>query len=203
MEVLRQKLERLTQNLWWTWRPEVRSIFRDLDLDLYQQAHRNPLSVLRQIDTRRMEARAMEVDIPARIDRALRQLEEYLHPVTTWGLFHAGPLSTRPVAYFCMEFGIHECIPIYSGGLGILAADHLKGASNLGVPLVGVGLLYHQGYTSQVLDASYWQQDVLEPFDLKDLPLRPARTPGGEAVRVGVEMPGRTVWAQVLEACVG
>ncbi|WP_243320487.1 alpha-glucan family phosphorylase [Geothrix sp. SG200] len=203
MEILRQKLERLTQNLWWTWRPEVRSIFRDLDLDLYQRAHRNPISVLRQIDTRQMENRAMEVDVPARIDRALRQLDEFLHPVTTWGLFHAGPLSTRPVAYFCMEFGIHECIPIYSGGLGILAGDHLKGASDLGVPLVGVGLLYHQGYTSQVLDPSFWQQDVLEPFDLKDLPLRPALTARGEPARVGVEMPGRTVWAQVLEACVG
>jgi len=203
MEPLRQKLERLTQNLWWTWRPEVRSIFRDLDLDLYQRAHRNPISVLRQIDTRQMENRAMEVDVPARIDRALRQLDEYLHPVTTWGLFHAGPLSTRPVAYFCAEFGLHESIPIYSGGLGILAGDHLKGASNLGLSLVGVGLLYHQGYTSQVLDGTFWQQDVLEPYDLKDLPLRPSLTPRGEPARVGVEMPGRTVWAQVLEACVG
>jgi len=203
MEPLRQKLERLTQNLWWTWRPEVRSIFRDLDLDLYQRAHRNPISVLRQIDTRQMENRAMEVDVPARIDRALRQLHEYLHPVTTWGLFHAGALGSRPVAYFCAEFGLHESIPIYSGGLGILAGDHLKGASNLGVPLVGVGLLYHQGYVSQVLDESYWQQDVLEPYDLKDLPLRLARDPLGEPARVSVEMPGRLVWARVLEACVG
>ena len=203
METLRQKLERLTQNLWWTWRPEVRSIFRDLDLELYQRAHRNPVSVLRQIDTRQMENRAMEVDVPARIDRALRQLYEYLHPVTTWGLFHAGALSSRPVAYFCAEFGLHESIPIYSGGLGILAGDHLKGASNLGVPLVGVGLLYHQGYTSQVLDESYWQQDVLEPYDMKDLPLRLARDPLGEPVRISVEMPGRLIWARVLEVCVG
>jgi starch phosphorylase len=203
MESLRQKLERLTQNLWWTWRPEVRSIFRDLDLDLYQRAHRNPISVLRQIDTHQMENRALEVDVPARIDRALRQLDEYLHPVTTWGLFHAGALGSRPVAYFCAEFGLHESIPIYSGGLGILAGDHLKGASNLGVPVVGVGLLYHQGYVSQLLDTSHWQQDVLEPFELKDLPLRLARDPQGEPARVSVEMPGRLVWARVLETWVG
>ncbi len=203
METLRQKLERLTQNLWWTWRPEVRSIFRDLDIDLYNRVHRNPLAVLRQIETRQMEKRATEVDIPARIDRALRQLDEYVHPVTTWGLFHAGGLGSRPVAYFCAEFGLHESLPIYSGGLGILAGDHLKGASNLGVPMVGVGLLYHQGYVSQVLDGSHWQQDVLEPFDLKELPLRLARDPQGEPVRVSVEMPGRLIWARVLEACVG
>ena len=100
------------------------------------------------------------VDIVTRVDRALRQLEDYLHPLTTWGMVHAGPLQSRPVAYFCAEFGIHESIPIYSGGLGILAGDHLKGASDLGVPLVGVGLLYHQGYTTQRLDASYWQHDL-------------------------------------------
>jgi starch phosphorylase len=203
METLQSKLQTLTRNLWWTWRPEVRAIFRDLDIDLYRRVYRNPVRVIKTITPAILEKRAEEVDILTRTDRALRQLHDYLHPLTTWGMVHAGTLLSRPVAYFCAEFGIHESIPIYSGGLGILAGDHLKGASNLGVPLVGVGLLYHKGYTTQVLDASFWQHDVSEPFDTADLPIYPALGPDGQPVRVGVELPGRTVWAKVLEAQVG
>ena len=200
---LQLKLQKLTQNLWWTWRPEVRAIFRDIDLEQYHQAHRNPLRVIREVDPAFLEQRAAEVDIQTRTDRALRQLNEYLNPVTTWGLVHAGPLQSKPVAYFCAEFGIHESIPIYSGGLGILAGDHLKGASNLGIPLVAVGLLYRQGYTTQVLDASFWQHDVKEPYEIEDLPIAPARDLAGDPVRIGVELPGRTVFADVWEAKVG
>jgi starch phosphorylase len=203
MDNLQQKLKQLTRNLWWTWRPEVRAIFRDLDLNIYHKAHRNPVKVIKEVTPEALDLRAEEVDIHTRTDRALRQLNEYLNPLTTWGMVHAGALQSRPVAYFCAEFGIHESIPIYSGGLGILAGDHLKGASNLGIPLVGVGLLYHRGYTTQVLDASFWQHDVSEPFDSEDLPLDPALGPDGKQVRVGVEMPGRTVWAKVVEAHVG
>ncbi len=203
MDTLQTKLRKLTRNLWWTWRPEVRAIFRDLDLDIYHRAHRNPVRVLKDITPELLEKRAGEVDIATRTDRALRQLNEYVNPLTTWGMVHAGALQSRPVAYFCAEFGIHESIPIYSGGLGILAGDHLKGASNLGVPLVGVGLLYHRGYTTQMLDASYWQHDVSEPFELSDLPVDPALGPDGKPVRVSVELPGRTVWAKVLECHVG
>ncbi len=203
MDMLVKKMQKLTQNLWWTWKPEVRTIFRDLDLELYQRAHQNPMSVLRQISPEELENRATEVDVPARVDRALRQLQEYLLPVTTWGLTHAGALGSRPVAYFCMEFGIHESLPIYSGGLGILAGDHLKAASDLGVPLVGVGLLYHEGYTSQVLDKALWQQDVVEPFDIQDLPLTRAVDRHGEPVQVAVELPGRLVYASVLQVMVG
>jgi len=200
---LQQKLLAITRNLWWTWRPEIRSIFRDIDIDLYHRVYQNPLAFAREIDPAHLEHRAQEMDVPARIDRALRQLKEYLGDARTWGMTHTGALGSRPVAYFCMEFGIHESLPIYSGGLGILAGDHLKGASNLGVPMVGVGLLYHQGYTNQVLDPSFWQQDVVEPYDLRNLPLELARDRHGNPVRVAVELPGRKVHLRVLEAFVG
>jgi len=203
MDKLNPKLQQLTQNLWWTWKPEVRTIFRDLDLELYHKVHQNPMSVLKQLEPSQLDQRAADVDVPARVDRALRQLQEYLTPLTTWGLTHAGAMRSRPIAYFCMEFGIHESLPIYSGGLGILAGDHLKAASDLGVPLVGVGLLYHEGYTSQVLDGDLWQQDVVEPFDIADLPLVQAVDRHGEPVHVSVEMPGRLVHATVLEVQVG
>ncbi len=203
MDKLLPKLQQLTQNLWWTWKPEVRTIFRDLDIDLYHRAHQNPMSVLKQISPEQLEQRAADVDVPARVDRALRQLHEYLTPVTTWGLTHAGAMRSRPIAYFCMEFGIHESLPIYSGGLGILAGDHLKSASDLGIPLVGVGLLYHEGYTSQVLDGKLWQQDVVEPYDIADLPLVHTVDRHGEPIYVSVELPGRLVHAAVLEVQVG
>ncbi len=203
MEKLVSKMHNLTQNLWWTWKPEVRTIFRDLDLDLYHKVHQNPMSVLKQISTEQLEQRAADVDVPARVDRALRQLREYLTPVTTWGLTHAGAMRSRPIAYFCMEFGVHESLPIYSGGLGILAGDHLKSASDLGIPLVGVGLLYHEGYTNQVLDTNLWQQDVVEPYDIADLPIKQTMDRHGEPIHVTVEMPGRLVHAAVLEVQVG
>ncbi|MBC7173055.1 MAG: alpha-glucan family phosphorylase, partial [Polyangiaceae bacterium] len=111
-------------------------------------------------------------------------------------------LGGRPVAYFCMEFGIHDSLPIYSGGLGILAGDHLKAASGLGVPMIALGLLYHHGYTVQQLNREYWQDDVVEPVDIGDLPLHPARI-GGRSVRVEVELPGRVCYANVLETWVG
>ena len=203
MDRLIPKLHLLTQNLWWTWKPEVRTIFRDLDLELYHKAHQNPMSVLKQISIEQLEQRAADVDVPARVDRALRQLQEYLHAETTWGLTHAGGMRSRPIAYFCMEFGIHESLPIYSGGLGILAGDHLKSASDLGIPLVGVGLLYHEGYTNQVLNSEFWQQDVIEPFDVADLPLVHTVGRHGEPLHVSVELPGRLVHAAVLEVQVG
>jgi starch phosphorylase len=203
MEPIQSKLTKLTRNLWWTWHPEVRGIFRDIDHKLYAKAHRNPLRIIKSIDPSFLESRAAEEDIVIRTDRALRQLDEYLNPETTWGLVHGGALNARPVAYFCAEFGIHECLPIYSGGLGILAGDHLKGASNLGIPLVGVGLLYHQGYTSQELDKTHWQQDVREPFELADLPITSAKDAKGEPLSVPLELPGRTIHARILEAPVG
>jgi starch phosphorylase len=203
MDTLQTKLQKLTRNLWWTWRPEVRAIFRDLDPEIYRKAHRNPVRVLKHLSPDYLNRRAEELDSFTRTDRALRQLKDYLNPLTTWGMVHAGALLSRPVAYFSAEFGIHESIPIYSGGLGILAGDHLKGASNLGVPLIGVGLLYHQGYTTQVLDDHFWQHDLSEGYDPTDLPLEPALGLDGAQVRVGVELPGRTVWAKVVEAQVG
>jgi glycogen phosphorylase len=204
MSTVYDELLELTQNnLWWTWHPDIRSIFRDIDFDLFLETHENPLVFLRTIDRAKLEQQALDVDAPARIDRALRRLRRHMSCEGTWGLLHAGVLRSRPVVYFCMEFGIHESLPIYSGGLGILAGDHLKAAAHLGIPMVAVGMLYAQGYTSQVLNHEFWQEDVLEPYDIKDLPLRPAVDPKGNPVRVAVELPGRIVYAQVLEVWVG
>ncbi len=200
---LTEKLYESARNLHWTWAPEVRAIFRQIDAPLWRAVHHNPIAFLKRVKPAEIEERVGDLELHARIDRALRHLEEYLSRANTWALTHAGALHARPVAYICAEFGLHESIPIYSGGLGVLAGDHLRSASDLGIPLVAVGLLYHQGYTHQQLDASGWQQDVHEPLDLAELPIEPALDAEGRPARVAVELPGRRVHARVMQARVG
>src|SRR5689334_21698673 len=122
----------------------------------------------------RLEERASQLVLHSRINYAYRRMQEYLSSPKTWGQRHAGVLWARPVAYFSAEFGLHESVPIYSGGLGILAGDHIKASSDLGVPLVGVGLYYDQGYFRQRLDREGWQHEDYIDVDSAQLPIQPA-----------------------------
>src|SRR3954469_4784920 len=153
------KLRELARNLWWTWQPDVVSLFRELDPGLWRKTDHNPIDFLKRIPAEQLERRGAEMGLNSRIDYAFRRLSDYLKSDDTWGAVHASSLRSRPVAYFSAEFGLHESLPIYSGGLGVLAGDHLKSASDLGIPLIGIGLLYDQGYFRQTLDADGWQQE--------------------------------------------
>ncbi|MGC2645435.1 MAG: DUF3417 domain-containing protein, partial [Candidatus Sulfotelmatobacter sp.] len=153
-----ERLWTLARNLWWSWDHDTASLFRDLDPLRWQQLNQNPVSLLAEFPLARLEKRAAELVLHSRINYAYRRLQEYLHADRTWGTRHAGVLRPRPVAYFSAEFGIHESLPVYSGGLGVLAGDHIKSASDLGIPLVGIGLFYGQGYFRQRLDRNGWQQ---------------------------------------------
>ena len=168
------RLNELARNLWWTWQPEVIAILRDLDPTLWREANHNPVTFLALLPPDQLARQAQETALESRINQAFRRLEEYLRDRTTWGAVACGVLRTRPVAYFSAEFALHESLPIYSGGLGALAGDHLKGASDLGVPLVGVGIFYGQGYFRQRLDRHGWQQESYGQVDLRRLPLRRA-----------------------------
>src|SRR5207244_13121178 len=119
-----------------------------------------------------IERRAREMVLYSRINYAYRRQREYLEADRTWGARHAGVLRTRPVAYFSAEFGLHESMPIYSGGLGVLAGDHIKSASDLGIPLIGIGLFYEQGYFRQRLDKEGWQQEEYIDTDITQLPIQ-------------------------------
>ncbi len=198
-----EKLSVIARNLWWSWRPEVRALFRDLDPQAWRAVHRNPIRLLKSLKPAQIEERIQDLELHTRIDRAHRLLQDYLTKPTTWGLTRAGALLARPVVYFSAEFGIHESLPIYSGGLGVLAGDHLKSASDLGIPTVGVGILYHEGYVHQILDREGWQQDVVENVDVADLPLENATLPDGTPLRVPVDLPGRSVFVRVHSAMVG
>jgi glycogen phosphorylase len=197
------RLRELARNLWWTWQPNVINLFRDLDPILWRTTDHNPIEFLKKISPEQLQCRAAELALHSRIDNAFRRLHEYLKNDDSWGAIHASCLRDRPVAYFSMEFGLHESLPIYSGGLGVLAGDHLKSASDLGVPLIGVGILYDQGYFRQSLDAHGWQQETYPDANTELLPIEPATGPDGRPVRVAIDTYAGTLHARVWRVEVG
>ena len=161
------------------------SLFRELDPALWRRVDHNPVEFLKLLPVEQLERRAAEMALDSRIDYAFRRLSEYLRDTDSWGSVHASVLRPRPVCYFSAEFGLHESLPIYSGGLGVLAGDHLKSASDLGIPLVGVGLLYAQGYFRQTLDTNGWQQELYLNADIELLPIESVAGTGRQAASGG------------------
>ena len=198
-----EKLRELARNLWWTWQPSVINLFRDLDPILWRETDHNPIDFLKRISADQLERRAAEMALHSRIDYALRRLNEYLKNTDSWGAVHASSLRPRPVAYFSAEFGLHESLPIYSGGLGVLAGDHLKSASDLGIPLVAIGLLYDQGYFHQSLNAEGWQQEAYVNADPELLPIEPALSPDGNPVSIAIDTHAGVLRARVWKVEVG
>ena len=199
---IHEKLTRLARNLWWSWDPEVTDVFRLIDPELWETVNHNPVLLLKEYSSDRLEERAREAVLHTRIHWSYRRFQEYLTAQTTWGSTHAGILGQGPVAYFSAEFGIHESLPIYSGGLGVLAGDHLKSASDLGLPLVGIGLFYHEGYFTQAIDAGGWQRETYPRLEAVELPLAPAKNADGPIV-VTVDTRTGPIHARVLHLNVG
>jgi len=200
---LHERLRALAQNLWWTWHPEVLSLFTDLDPHLWRQVDHNPISFLNQMTPEQIEERAAELVLHSRINYAFRRLNEYVEKSKTWGAMHCGNLCNRPVVYFSAEFGLHESVPIYSGGLGILAGDHLKSASDLGIPLIGIGLLYHQGYFSQRLNKDGLQEEDYANLDINKLPLQTVTESSGQPLVVRVNTRSGFLQARVWQLQAG
>jgi alpha-glucan phosphorylases len=200
---IHEKLLEMTGNLWWSWQPEVTAIFREIDPPLWSNLSHNPILLLREYTPEKLELRARELVLHSRINAAYRDWLEYMTATDTWGDTHAGVLGFRPVAYFSAEFGLHESFRIYSGGLGILAGDHLKSASDLGIPLVGVGLFYHEGYFTQKVDEHGWQQEEYIAADPNDLPMNEATSSSGEPIFVTVDTRSGPVHAKVWKMEVG
>ncbi len=195
-------LNDLSLNLRWSWDHPTIELFRRLDSDLWEQTNHNPWLMLGRIDQKRLaEAEADEAFL-AHMDRVWASLHEYLQGAGWFRRAHPEAGDLR-IAYFSAEFGLTECIPNYAGGLGILAGDHLKSASDLGLPLTGIGLLYQGGYFRQYLNADGWQQETYPINDFHNLPLEPVKNDSGEPVFVGVDFPGRKVAAQIWRVQVG
>jgi starch phosphorylase len=200
---LHNRLKALSQNLWWTWHPEVIALFTDLDPHLWREVEHNPIAFLSKISPEQVEERASELVLHSRINHAFRRLSEYMEQERTWGAIHCGNINYRPVVYFSAEFGLHESLPIYSGGLGILAGDHLKSSSDLGIPLIGIGLLYRQGYFNQRLNAQGWQEEDYFDLDQAGLPLQPVTYPDGTQVTVRIDTRTTPLFARIWKLQVG
>jgi starch phosphorylase len=198
-----ERLWALARNLWWSWDYDAGSLFRDLDPVRWRELNQNPVSLLAELPLAKLESRAAELVLHGRINYAYHRMQEYLHADRTWGTRHAGVLRPCPVAYFSAEFGIHESLPVYSGGLGVLAGDHIKSASDLAIPLVGIGLFYGQGYFRQRLDSSGWQQEEYLETDVSQLPMEVAIGKNGRPVTVQIETRGGPIHAKVWRVAVG
>ncbi len=198
-----ERLWALARNPWWSWDHDCISLFRDLNPTRWRQLNQNPISLLSEMPLGEIERRAGEQVLHSRINYVYRRQQEYLKADRTWGAAHAGVLRPRPVAYFSAEFGMHESLPIYSGGLCVLAGDHIKSASDLDIPLVGIGLFYGQGYFLQRLDQAGWQREEYVQTDVNQLPMQPAIGSNGEPVVVEIETRRGAIRAKVWHVKVG
>ena len=197
-----EPLRKLAYNLHWDWNVETKDLFRRLDRDLWDSSNQNPVLMLGTISQERLQEMAEDKGFIAQMNRAAQQLDDYLKN-RAWYRKQRGTELQECYAYFSMEFGLVKALPIYSGGLGVLAGDHLKSASDLGLPLVGVGLLYQEGYFSQYLNADGWQQERYPLNDFYNMPLHPERNPDGSELRIEVDYPGRKVYARIWRVQVG
>ncbi len=198
-----EPLRRIAYNLHWSWSHDAVELFRRLDSDLWESCGHNPVRMLGSISQKRLEAAARNDAFVAHLDRVSRELDAYLTSESCWCQRTHKTVDGCLAAYFSAEFGLTECLSIFAGGLGILAGDHLKSASDLGVPMVGIGLLYQQGYFRQYLNEAGWQQEFYEDNDFHNLPLKPVRRPDGTPLTISVDYPGRPVSAQVWLVEVG
>ncbi len=201
-------LDELSHNLRWSWHAPARDLFAGIDERLWAQVHGDPVALLGALGPDRLAALAADTDFVARVDAAVEDLHAYLSAPLWYQTAAAeaagGAELPRAIAYFSPEFGITSVLPQYSGGLGILAGDHLKSASDLGVPIIGVGLLYQAGYFNQSLTRDGWQVESYPLTDPDGLPLTQLREADGSAARVSVDLPGgRTLHAAIWKADVG
>ncbi|MDY7039781.1 MAG: alpha-glucan family phosphorylase [Chloroflexota bacterium] len=198
-----ERLRELAYNLWWSWNMEAIELFRRLGRDLWETTGHNPVLILGSIEQERLDKAARDEAFLAHMDRVLEKFDRYMQRQTTWYQKKYGPSPESVIAYFTAEFGLTDCIPNYSGGLGVLAGDHLKSASDLGLPLVGVGLLYQQGYFHQYLSVDGWQQERYPENDFYTMPIQLEQHADGTPVVVEVDYPGHQVKAQVWRVQVG
>ena len=200
-ESLKPLLE-LAHNLWWVWHPDAVELFRRLDRELFDQTNHNPVKMLGRIDQAKLAAAGADDGYLAHLKRVYESFQQHLHESGWYQSTHQRDARLL-VAYFSAEFGLHESLPVYSGGLGVLAGDHLKSASELGLPLVGVGLLYRNGYFQQYLSADGWQQEAYPELDFYNLAIEPMTFTDGSEVRVRVDLPDNAVFCKVWRANVG
>jgi starch phosphorylase len=196
-------MEALARDVWWSWTPTARQVFRSLDYPLWRVTAHNPVRMLQQVSPEALQRALENPEWLANYDGAVARFDAALQSATTWCDRECPDLTGKSIAYFSAEFALHQSLPIYAGGLGVLAGDHCKEASDLGVPLVGVGFMYPQGYFHQNLTADGWQQEVYERLNWTEAPIEPAVTADGQPCVTAVPLGNRTVLVAVWRVRVG
>lgn len=196
-------LHKLARNLWWTWDQEAQEVFQHLSPRGWQNLYHNAVAVLHEVSDTELRARLQDLDFAARVREVLRSFEKYMAETQTWCGKHAPELRQKPVAYFSAEFGFHETLPIAAGGLGMLAGDHAKSASDLGLGFAGISLFYREGYFQQAIDANNWQTEYYTLLNPKNLPVEPVLNAKGEPLVCHVDIAMNQVAFQVWRANVG
>jgi len=196
-------LKDLAYNLWWTWNSEAIDLFRDIDLVLWEKLDRNPVRLLQEVSRRKLEEKQASPEFMERYEKVMKDFRHYLSDEDTWFRRNCPQYKDEHIVYFAAEYGFHEVLPVYSGGLGILSGDHCKSASDLGLPFTAVGLLYKQGYFEQRINAEGWQETQYFSLNYSQLPVIPVTDDAGKPLTISVELANRTVFARIWRIDVG
>ena len=198
-----EKLSEISNNLWWSWNTEFLRLFKKIDKDLWETCEKNPVKFLKQVSQERLEAVATNTEFLKEYDRLAKEFNDYVTSKNTWFANKYPENKKDLIAYFSAEYGLDQTIPIYSGGLGILSGDHLKSASDLGIPLVAVGLLYKNGYFHQKINGYGDQETEYNNIELSNLPINPVKDGNGEELKIYVKFENRKVYLKVWQINVG
>ena len=198
-----EKLGEISENLWWSWNTEFLKIFKEIDIDLWEQCNKNPVKFLRLVDQEKLEKASTDPEILRNYRVNVDNFESYMKSRTTWFSKQYPENKDDVIAYFSAEYGLDETLPIYAGGLGILSADHLKSASDLGIPIVAIGLLYKNGYFNQKINRNGEQVSEYYNVEMDNLPIKPLKDENGEDVIVNIKLQKDKLYIKVWKICVG
>lgn len=197
------RLADIANNLWWSWNTNFLRLFKEIDIDLWEKVEKNPVKFLKQVSQEKLEAACQNQELLKKYDKFVDDFDNYMKSKNTWFSKKYPDNTNDLIAYFSAEYGLDETIPIYSGGLGILSGDHLKSASDLGVPLVAVGLLYKNGYFNQKINGQGVQETEYKELDLETLPILPVKDVDNNELIISVNMPKKKLYLKVWEIKVG
>lgn len=197
------RLGELAYNLWWTWRPDGQQVFRRIDPQQWEDCYHNPVDFLRSAKRPQLNAVTHDSAYLELYDQVMAAFDAYMAAEVTWVGRHHPEMAGQTIAYFSSEFGLHESLPLYAGGLGVLSGDHIKEASDLGLPMIGVGFLYTLGYFVQHITEDGWQEAIQERLAFDELPVTPMVDSQGQPIKVSVALPGREVFARIWRVQAG
>ncbi|KUK15142.1 MAG: Alpha-glucan phosphorylase, partial [Petrotoga mobilis] len=197
-------IKELSENMWWTWNYKAQKLFENIDKELWHSTQRNPITFLKRVEQKKLNNAAEDLKFNELYQEVMKEFSDYMNESSnTWFRKTHSTFKEGEIAYFCMEYGLHESFPMYSGGLGVLAGDHLKSASDLGIPLIAIGLLYQKGYFIQKLNSEGWQESIYLDYDFSDFPITPAKDNSGDEIYVDIDLLGKKLFAKVWQVKVG